>query len=184
MAESFDEAVFEYSSNGFMKTCQACERRPAVVEFIQVTGDERREMALCRECALSMGVRAQVEAFQRITQLLMQQNLPESPFDAGALHSKCSRCGLVFEEFVRTGLLGCPQCYEDFEEQLKPALRRLHGVTKQIADEAAHASPTPPPQSKAKAAETREQLEIELNLALIDEDYERAAALRDKLRGL
>ncbi len=167
-----------------MKTCQACERRPAVVEFIQVTGEERREMALCRECALSMGVRAQVEAFQRLTQLLMEQNTPDSPFDAEALQTKCGRCGLVFEEFVRTGLLGCPQCYRDFEELLKPALRRLHGVIRQNPDETAHASQTPPPQPKEKPELNREQLEIELNLALIDEDYERAAALRDKLRRL
>jgi protein arginine kinase activator len=161
-----------------------------VVEFIQVTGDERREMALCRECALSMGVRAQVEAFQRLSQLLMQEDESTGPFDAEALRSKCSRCGLVFEEFVRTGLLGCPQCYQDFEVFLKPALRRLHGVTKQIPDEAVHASQTQTPQHKeekkteARGSESREQLEIELNLALIDEDYERAAALRDKLRRL
>jgi protein arginine kinase activator len=161
-----------------------------VVEFIQVTGDERREMALCRECALSMGVRAQVEAFQRLSQLLMQQNASASPFDADDLQATCTRCGLVFEEFVRTGLLGCPQCYQDFEHQLKPALRRLHGVTRQITDETAHASQTPPPQSAAKpaaeskGAENRAQLEIELNLAIMDEDYEKAATLRDKLRRL
>jgi len=173
-----------------MKTCQACERRPAVVEFIQVTGDERREMALCRECALSMGVRAQVEAFQRLSQLLMQQNLSASPFDADDLQAKCSCCGMVFEEFVGTGLLGCAQCYRDFEHQLKPALRRLHGVIRQITDEtAAHAAQTPPPQMARSAAEsrgteTRAQLEIELNLAIMDEDYEKAATLRDKLRRL
>jgi len=172
-----------------MKTCQACERRPAVVEFIQVTGDERREMALCRECALSMGVRAQVEAFQRLSQLLMEQNSSSSPFDADTLQAKCSRCGMVFEEFVRTGLLGCPQCYLDFEQQLKPALRRLHGVTRQAGEEPGHAAQSVPPVSKdnageTKSTETRQRLEIELNLALIDEDYERAAALRDKLRSL
>ena len=179
-----------------MKTCQACERRPAAVEFIQVTGDERREMALCRECALTMGVRAQVEAFQRLSQLLMEQNASSSPFDAETLQTKCSQCGLVFEEFVRTGLLGCPQCYQDFEEQLKPALRRLHGVTKsaerdlgssaQAGDESGHASlpPLKNPAAEAENSATRAQLEVELNLALMDEDYERAATLRDRLRRL
>jgi protein arginine kinase activator len=167
-----------------MKTCQVCERRPAVVEFIQVTGDERREMALCRECALSIGVRAQVEAFQRLSQLLTEQE-SSGPFDADALQSKCTRCGMLFQEFVRTGLLGCPHCYQDFRELLKPALRRLHGVIRQMPDAAEPVPQTPAPKAKAtKSAESREQLEVELNLALIDEDYERAAALRDKLRDL
>jgi protein arginine kinase activator len=170
-----------------MKTCQACERRPAVVEFIQVTGDERREMALCRECALSIGVRAQVEAFQRLSQLLTQQETPGNLFDAEALQTKCSNCGLKFEEFVRTGLLGCPRCYQDFHELLKPALRRLHGVIKQMPEDSIHPSQMPPASREGSSKpepESRTQLEAELNLALLDEDYERAAALRDKLRQL
>jgi protein arginine kinase activator len=170
-----------------VKTCQACGHRPAVVEFIQVTGDTRRELSLCRECALSMGVRAQVEAFQRLSQLLLHDmtisGIPDEM--RAALSAKCSACGLVFAEFVKTGLLGCPQCYEDFKDLLKPVLRRMHGVTKKPA-----ASQT---QKKAEGvhehtedmvAETREQLEMELHLALLEEDYEKAAALRDKLKNL
>jgi len=167
-----------------MKTCQACERRPAVVEFIQVTGDERREMALCRECALSIGVRAQVEAFQRLSQLLTQHETPGNLFGADALQTKCAHCGLMFGEFVRTGLLGCPHCYQDFHELLKPALRRLHGVTKQIPEESPHGPEAASSPEVASKAESRTRLEAELNLALLDEDYERAAALRDKLRQL
>lgn len=173
-----------------MKTCQSCGRRPAVVEFIQVTGDARREMSLCRECAMSVGMRAQVEAFQRLSQLLMQQQNPDLPEETRAmLEAKCSRCGLVFEEFVQTGLLGCPQCYHDFHDSLQPVLRRMHGVTRQVADgEGVRRVPEMPAEDaaveEAPAPETREQLEVALNLALLEEDYEKAAELRDKLQKL
>jgi protein arginine kinase activator len=167
-----------------MKTCQACGHRPAVVEFIQVTGDVRRELSLCRECALSMGVRAQVEAFQRLSQLLLHDlpltDIPEEM--KAALGSKCSNCGLVFQEFIQTGLLGCPKCYEDFQDLLKPILRRMHGVTKKPT-----ASQTSTGKSGGmdyESAETKEQLEMELHLALLEEDYEKAATLRDKLKKL
>jgi protein arginine kinase activator len=148
-------------------------------------------MALCRECALSVGMRAQVEAFQRLSQLLLQQegSLNEvSEEMRAAMQTKCARCGMIFEEFVQTGLLGCPQCYHDFHELLKPMLRRMHGVTRQSA-ELEDDKPSMPLQASAPVsqpvpAESRAQLEIELNLALLDEDYERAAALRDKLKGL
>jgi protein arginine kinase activator len=168
------------------KICQSCGRRPAAVEFIQVTGEERRELSLCRECALSVGVRTQMEAFQRLTQLLMSPqgplNLPDEM--KAALGMTCSRCGLVFEEFVHTGLLGCPQCYEDFREQLKPALRRMHGVTKQALDEKGEALPAADAihENEPSHSDVREQIEMELHLALLEEDYEKAAALRDKLR--
>jgi protein arginine kinase activator len=173
-----------------MKTCQACGHRPAVVEFIQVTGNERREMALCRECALSVGMRAQVEAFQRLSQLLIGQQSPMAaiPDDIrAAMHVKCNGCGMLFEEFVQTGLLGCPQCYHDFHEYLQPVLRRMHGVIKQTVEgeeprkmplhETGHHVEEP-----ETAAMTREHLEMELNLALLEEDYERAAAIRDRLK--
>ncbi len=175
-----------------MKTCQSCGHRPAVVEFIQVSGDERREMSLCRECALSVGMRAQVEAFQRLSQLLMQQGNPAVPEDARALlQTKCSRCDTIFEEFVQTGLLGCPQCYHDFHELLHPLLRRMHGVTRQIGSEGAESTHKTPESSPEAAADptaapddTREQIEVALHLALLEENYERAAVLRDQLHKL
>lgn len=138
-------------------------------------------MALCRECALSMGVRAQVEAFQRLSQLLMQDlastGIPDEM--RAAMAAKCSHCGLVFQEFVQTGLLGCPTCYDDFKDLLKPVLRRMHGVIKQSGDAPEHRKQ--PAEAKENA---KEQLEMELHLALLEENYEKAAALRDKLKQL
>jgi protein arginine kinase activator len=168
-----------------MSTCQSCGRRPAVVQFIQVNGDERRELSLCQECAFSVGMRAQVEAFQRLSRMFLEQqlSLPNiSEETRAALATVCSQCGLVFEEFVKTGLLGCPQCYQDFHEHLQPILRRMHGVVKQRGDEPS--SPPPPEPHDSHASETREQIEMELHLALLEEDYEKAARLRDKLKHL
>jgi len=176
-----------------MKTCQACGVRPAVVEFVQVTGTERREMSLCRECALSIGMRSQVEAFQRLSQLLMQHNPAAEMSEEmrAALASTCGRCKLEFEQFVKTGLLGCPYCYEEFNELLKPVLRRMHGVLKQVEEPVDKAvKPGRIHGARASAAkessseEQRARLEMELNLALLEEDYERAADLRDKLKKL
>jgi protein arginine kinase activator len=173
-----------------MQTCQACGRRPAEIEFVQVTGDVRREMALCRECALTVGMRAQVEAFQRLSQLLMQHGpqIPVSDEMKEALSAKCSRCGLVFEQFVQTGLLGCPQCYSDFQHLLQPVLRRMHGVIHVASGQAEAVEKHPEPTREIESVEDvrirREQMEMELHLALLEEDYEKAASLRDKLRGL
>ena len=166
--------------------CQSCGRRPSVVEFTQVTGDERRQFALCRECAVSHGLSLQLDAFQRLSQLLLHQmrplnNAPEEWQDA--MTSACSKCGLKFEDFVRTGLLGCAQCYTDFHDLLTPILRRLHGVTRQSAEEAEstnHVAPAPEKDSDPERA----QLEAMLHLAINEENYEKAAAIRDQLKAL
>ncbi|MFZ5433126.1 MAG: hypothetical protein ACOZB3_05050 [Calditrichota bacterium] len=174
-----------------MNTCQACGIRPAVVEFVQVTGAERRELSLCRECALSIGMRSQVEAFQRLSQLLLHHSpLTEVTEEMRAsLAVTCTQCQMAFEQFVKTGLLGCPHCYEEFHDLLKPVLRRMHGVTR-LTDEPSEHSIKPirsrePIIAEARSSdEQRAQLEMELNLALLEEDYERAASLRDRLKKL
>ena len=165
--------------------CQSCGRRPAVVEFIQVSGDERRMFALCRECAVSHGLSLQLDALQRLSQLLVHQMRPigsTMPDEwQAALESTCSNCGLVFEDFVKTGLLGCSHCYKEFHELLTPILRRLHGVTKQAADVVESG---PSLAEKHAPDPNREQLEAELHLALGEDNYERAAAIRDQLKKL
>lgn len=168
--------------------CQSCGRQPAVVEFIQVTGSERRQVALCRECAATHGVEGQLDAFQRLAQLLMQQTRPVNHISEewqASLRTVCSRCGTIFDQFIHTGLLGCPQCYVDFHDILVPVLRRLHGVTKQTAEEpeipnAIPESPVNPDSEDPR----RTRLEEELHLALIEENFERAATIRDELKRL
>ncbi len=41
----------------------------------------------------------------------------------------CPACGTALSDYARTGLLGCAECYEAFREQLRPAVRRIHGRT-------------------------------------------------------
>ena len=165
--------------------CQSCGVQPAAVEFIQVNANERRQIALCRECAATFGVEGQLDAFQRLAQLLMHQmrSVTQVPEEwQTAMAAVCSRCGLVFEQFLRTGLLGCPQCYKDFHDFLTPVLRRLHGVTKQTVDESKSVPETPDHPAPDDARRAR--LEAELHLALVEENFERAATIRDELKRL
>ncbi len=97
---------------------------------------------------------------------------------------------MLFMEFVKGGTLGCPRCYDEFEEILEPILRRLHGVIQVSVSQ----EPSLPILRSSKfanqlAAEQLElglpdkaDVELELQLALLREDYEHAARLRDRLK--
>lgn len=39
----------------------------------------------------------------------------------------CPVCGTRYCDYRRTGLLGCPSCYDIFKEQLLPTIRNIHG---------------------------------------------------------
>ena len=41
----------------------------------------------------------------------------------------CPNCGYRLSEFYRTYLLGCPDCYHSFEEEITTAIKKIHGAT-------------------------------------------------------
>jgi protein arginine kinase activator len=176
-----------------MKLCQSCQQRPAVVEFIQVTGTVRRELSLCRECAMTHGMAAQIAAFQQLSKQIIEHMKPidELPLSGPETQiAPCTSCGLSFDEFIRTGLLGCPQCYQSFGDVLSHILRRLHGVSHMTGSngQEGHKHPAKTEHSKGDAKPggqtAREELEIKIELALLEENYELAAQLRDQLKNL
>lgn len=74
--------------------------------------------------------------------------------------------------------MGCGQCYETFADQLGPLLRKVHSATE-------HTGKTP----KRAAGPLKLKREIqalrrELQAAVAEEDFERAAQLRDRIREL
>jgi len=51
-------------------------------------------------------------------------------FDEPSTEEKvCPACGMRFSEFQRTGLLGCPSCYDVFHSELMPYVARIQGKT-------------------------------------------------------
>lgn len=41
----------------------------------------------------------------------------------------CSKCGCTWSKFANSGLFGCPYCYQEFERELLPTLKRLQRQT-------------------------------------------------------
>ncbi|MBI5058584.1 UvrB/UvrC motif-containing protein [candidate division KSB1 bacterium] len=107
------------------------------------------------------------------------------------LKRACPKCGTTFDEFAQTAAFGCAHCYEVFADLLDPVLRRMHGVTRRNAPDAtAPEAPTVRVVNEDNDTQTkldfmvREDIEMELQLALLEENYEKAARLRDRLKEL
>jgi protein arginine kinase activator len=41
----------------------------------------------------------------------------------------CSTCGTHLSHFIKTGMLGCPDCYKFFEKEVLSALKNIQGRT-------------------------------------------------------
>jgi protein arginine kinase activator len=97
-----------------------------------------------------------------------------SPADAQV----CPICQITFLEFRNSGRLGCPYDYEVFRDELMPLLENIHGETR-------HSGKVPKRAPRNTQQQTTLiQLRNELKRAVAAEDYEAAARLRDKIKGI
>ena len=156
--------------------CQICKKREATVHLTEIEGKEKREIHLCEECAREKtGLLPKQISLGELFLSLVQQQDREG---AKLLRKTCPNCGISYLEFKTGGRLGCSRDYEVFEEALMPLIERLHQSTR-------HVGKTP---SRAGESVAREnelmRLRRELDKAVQNEDYEKAAELRDKIRAL
>jgi protein arginine kinase activator len=82
---------------------------------------------------------------------------------------------MTFAEFKRLGRVGCAECYSAFASQLEPLVRRIHGSCQHVG------RGTQPGPKPAQEKVRLEQLRDALAAAVEQEDYEKAASLRDAL---
>jgi len=156
--------------------CQLCKENPVTVKISHVINEKKIELALCQQCAENKGVDSSLSGLPKVFGNLVMQllghddNVTEIRND---LH--CAGCGLSWESFQKTGLLGCEVCYQTFGEDLNRILRKIHGSVKHIGDR---------PSSLRSVVDDSElkRVKIELDAAIANEDFELAAQLRDLVR--
>ncbi|NIA12368.1 MAG: hypothetical protein GWP10_22295, partial [Nitrospiraceae bacterium] len=90
----------------------------------------------------------------------------------------CPSCGLTLKEFREKGKLGCANCYSTFGKEIRDILRKMYGKTQHFG-KFPHQLRT----YKTFLIDV-EKLKEELARAVKEEDYERAAALRDRIADL
>lgn len=158
--------------------CQVCGEAEATIHFKELKFEEMHEMHLCPACAEEKGFHSMVEMEKNsLTSKLifMAENLSgEGSAKIGQV--QCPACGMRYGEFARAGRLGCPDCYNAFDLQLRRLLRRIHGSTR-------HVGKTPGrPRPISDRRVQLQRLQDDLQRAIVSEDYERAAMLRDEIR--
>ncbi len=158
--------------------CQKCFKNKATVKITEIINGEEKEIYLCEKCALSLGFQKTVKELPELFHSLMMNVFDEnSSVPSRHLSSiKCPYCGTTWEDFKRTGLLGCDKCYEAFHDQILKVLKQIHGNTHHIGSR--------PTGQKTPVVQNLSKLQDELQKAIESEAFERAARLRDQIREL
>lgn len=163
--------------------CEACGRNEAIVHIVQIGPGGRSEKNICMNCAARYGasiLRAQQEnvSAEDFLKGLFGSNQQESTEEDDVPSITCPNCGMRFADLSKTGQIGCSVCYETFQHELAPLLRRIHGAS-------IHRGKIPRRSgSDIMLRREAEQLRTGLKEAVANEEYEKAAELRDRIRAL
>jgi protein arginine kinase activator len=152
--------------------CESCQQHEATIHVTQVTDGNSRELHLCEECAEETGLN--VQTVMSLPEILFGMSGTDEASKGVDRH--CPRCHMRGSDFKKTGRLGCPHCYEAFTQELQPMLAAMHKGPK-------HTGKVPVLERKVMDLAARlDGLRKRLDLAVVNEDYEEAARVRDLIR--
>ncbi len=148
--------------------CEKCGKRQATVYIKTNVNGIYTEKHLCAECAKEYG-----GDFSDLSTAGFFSSMFAKPSEKAT--KRCKNCQTTEREFLKSGYLGCSECYETFSDSVNAVIRKVQGNT-------AHVGRTPTPVEAYQREEDR--LSDELNKAIREEDFEKAVMLRDKIRAL
>ena len=150
--------------------CEECGQHEAEVIVTTVVNGQSTTRHLCRECVKKYktgDIQAMLAAM--LSAIGQKQQAPDIA---------CPRCGETYQEFQKTGMLGCPECYQAFRKELTPLITRVQG-------RAQHAGRRPPvSEAEQKRLLLMEELRTKMEAAVAEENFEEAARLRDELKAM
>lgn len=187
--------------------CAKCETRPATVKVVKLHQGTANQVWLCSQCAAAESpysalgsapsLPVPMKTLEDVLAGFFQQPGGEGAARPGDSPSEtlCGTCGLPFEVYKSSLLLGCPDCYKSFAEALKPDLRKFHGATQHVGRGPIRVSSAleppgqrpglPAPEPDAMAAQRHiDDLRRQLKAAVDVEDYRLAADLKNRIRDL
>ena len=173
--------------------CERCKKNEATVFYRESVNGKERSLSLCAECAGEAKKKGEIEDVFKKDNFFGNGFFDDAFSDADKLFGslfgvrelpgrtkekvkKCPLCGSTFSDLVNSGKAGCPECYRTFSEELSPTISRIHGTTSHVGGA---------PAAYKKDREKKEKirtLEAELKAAVKEEEFEKAAKLRDELR--
>ena len=179
--------------------CQCCEQAPATIHIRDVEDWQVSDVLLiCDACAQVVVPQFMMqgselpscktvlgrakEGIGKAQEVIEDSNDSELPEVEEEISPICTSCDLTFAEFQKAGRLGCPSCYEAFQEQIDPILDRIHGGND--IEHKGRSPGSPAETSRAACRQRIQKLTRQMEAAVDEENYEKAAELRDKISEL
>ncbi|CRF34970.1 excinuclease ABC subunit B [Brachyspira suanatina] len=163
--------------------CNICGKEKAVLYIQEIIGNERRQIHICKECEINGNIieKCLELEFNNIDTIFPNyKSLPSKKKKKKTPHSNkiCKVCGYSLDDFLKTGVVSCPKCYEYFKSEISKHIKKIHRENKHIGKISSRNLTNKDIESKIN--KYREEIELFIKI----EKYEEAALIRDKLEHL
>ncbi len=155
--------------------CDECGQNQATIRISTIIGENKKEENLCPQCLKKRN--AQILGGLKVGDLLSQL-LGAQPQAEPKETLRCDACGQTYEEFQKSGRLGCANCYAAFGDNMKKTLKSIHGHAHHVGKVPAYL------EGERLHRQQVDDLKRQMDQAVAAEDFERAAVLRDRIRDL
>jgi len=156
--------------------CEKCKKNAATVVMQKSSNGMKTDFYLCDECSGDIEISLLIENI--FNNFLGKVYANSQDVKCTVAQPTCSNCGITFDELKKDGILGCAICYQSFYSILEPLLINTHTAI-------AHEGKLP---KRAGVHLKRERdiskLRTYMQQAIDEENFDRAASLRDKIRHL
>jgi len=158
--------------------CTNCNSKEASFHYKQIIGGKKSEQHLCASCAKSLGYINSGESLFDIGSILNDFISIPNPKTTSKEVRRCPVCSTSYDEFRSTGLLGCDKCFESFSNIIESSLSQIQPSTTHKGSLRSEDG------EKIRKENYLSELKDNLKKAIIDERYEDAAVIRDKIKKL
>jgi protein arginine kinase activator len=160
--------------------CECCNEAEATIHLTQVIDGDVKKLNLCQACAQKNGI--DLNSPISITDVLLGlgNQKGQSPADGVSTEFDlcCTRCQMTRAEFKTRARLGCPECYNAFMGELSALTQAMHHSRQHVGKIPARQG------NEARITAQIAAMQKDIETAIAKEEYEKAAALRDKIRTL
>lgn len=156
--------------------CEVCREKDADIVFKTVTGNQVATKAMCMGCANAMQ-QDMIKMFLALGFRKDQIDGGNEPAEAQKVMPRylCAHCGRPFDHLDDSTMAGCPACYDAMRDELAGHFAG-QGVEK------VPEKPEVEQEAERRVNASAQELKYQLMEAVIREDFEEAAKLRDQIR--
>lgn len=157
--------------------CSNCNKNEANFHYTQIINGKYTQMHLCSECASQLGYMNNGFGHSFDLENIINDIFGISaPKAVNSQPKTCPLCNTNINSFLKSGVAGCPECYNQFSEAVEKILSGIQPASTHSGTISGEGG------EKITKKNKLASLKEDLKLAILEERYEDAAKLRDVIK--